>query len=146
MRPARKSDVFDAVAHPVRRSILVALKAGERPAGELARPFEMTLPAVAQHLKVLREAKLVNFRREGQKLVYYLDAEPLRAVLEWVEEFGNFWNEKLDALERHLDDRYGREPRDGAPMPRGGTRRHGKRPAALGATAEQRRRSFPPRR
>src|SRR2546430_2405174 len=87
MRPARKSDIFDAVAHPVRRKILLSLKDGARPAGELAAPFEISLPAVAQHLKVLREAALVQQHRQGRQIIYFLNPLPLKALYEWVEEF-----------------------------------------------------------
>jgi DNA-binding transcriptional ArsR family regulator len=106
MRPARKSDVFDAVAHPVRRRILVLLKDGARPAGELAQPFAMSLAAVSQHLKVLREAELVQEQRQGRQIIYFLNPAPLRAVYQWIEAFGDFWNGKLDALETYLDKKY----------------------------------------
>lgn len=99
--------MFDAVAHPVRRRILTLLKDGARPAGELARPFEMSLAAVSQHLRVLREAALVRERRKGRQIIYYLNPEPLMTVYEWIEGFGAFWNERLDALEDHLDRKYG---------------------------------------
>jgi len=103
MRPARASDVFDAVAHPVRRQILVLLRDGARPAGELAHPFAMSLAAVAQHLAVLREAELVETARRGRNVIYVLNPRPLRELFEWVDPFASFWNAKLDALERHLD-------------------------------------------
>ncbi len=103
MRPARESDVFDAVAHPVRRQILVLLREGARPAGELAKPFAMSLPAVAQHLAVLREAELVATARRGKNVIYVLNPRPLRELFEWVDAFAGFWNAKLDALEAYLD-------------------------------------------
>lgn len=106
MRPARKTDVFDAVSHPVRRRILFLLKDGARPAGNLAQPFKMSAAAVSQHLRVLREAALVQEQRKGRQLIYYLNPEPLKAVYQWVEEFGDYWNKKLDALEKHLDRKY----------------------------------------
>ena len=108
MRPARKTDVFDAVAHPVRRRILVLLRDGSRPAGELAAPFRMSLAAVSQHLKVLREAELVTEERQGRQIVYSISPEPLKAVYSWIEEFGEFFNARLDALERHLDRKHPR--------------------------------------
>lgn len=108
MRPARKNDVFDAVAHPVRRRILVLLRGGARPAGELAAPFDMSLAAVSQHLKVLREAELVTEERRGRQILYSIEPKPLREIYEWAEEFGAFWNDKLDALERHLDRKHKR--------------------------------------
>ena len=117
MRPARASDVFDAVAHPVRRQILVLLRDGARPAGELAHPFAMSLAAVAQHLAVLREAELVETARRGRNVIYVLNPRPLRELFEWVDPFASFWNAKLDALERHLD----ANPGD-APAPRASPR------------------------
>jgi DNA-binding transcriptional ArsR family regulator len=108
MRPARKNDVFDAVAHPVRRRILIVLKNGARPAGELAEPFAMSLAAVSQHLRVLREADLVQEQRRGRQIIYYLNPKPLKAIYQWVDEFGDFWNMKLDALEKHLDRKHRR--------------------------------------
>ena len=72
-------------------------------AGELATPFKISLPAVSQHLKVLREAQLVLEERKGRQIIYCLTPEPLRAIYQWVDEFGTFWNSKLDALERHLE-------------------------------------------
>ncbi|MBI3793032.1 MAG: winged helix-turn-helix transcriptional regulator [Gemmatimonadetes bacterium] len=107
-RPARKHDVFDAVAHPVRRRILVLLKDGTRPAGELAAPFRISLAAVSQHLKVLREAELVTEERHGRQVLYSINPRPLRDLYEWADGFGAFWNQKLDALEAHLDRKHRR--------------------------------------
>jgi DNA-binding transcriptional ArsR family regulator len=103
MRPARDTDIFDAVAHPVRRRILMRLKTGEQNAGDLAAPFSMSLAAVAQHLAVLREAELVRAERRGRNIYYLLDPRPLQAIFEWVDDFADAWNAKLDALEAHLD-------------------------------------------
>jgi DNA-binding transcriptional ArsR family regulator len=110
MRPARRHDVFDAVAHPVRRQILVLLKDGSRPAGALAEPFRMSLAAVSQHLRVLREAEVVTEERRGRQILYSINPQPLRAVHEWIDGFGDFWNDRLDALERHLDRKHGAKP------------------------------------
>jgi DNA-binding transcriptional ArsR family regulator len=117
MRPARDGDVFDAVAHPVRRRILTLLRDGALPAGELAAPFAMSLPAVAQHLAVLRAAELVSTSRRGRNVIYVLNPRPLRNLFEWVETFAGFWSAKLDALEAHLDRSAERERR--APIKRG---------------------------
>jgi len=73
MRPTQVNDVFPAIAHPARRTILVMLKEGERPASELAEPFGMSFAAVSQHLKILKEADLVTERREGRRRIYHLD-------------------------------------------------------------------------
>ncbi len=103
MRPLQESDVFHAIAHPARRSILVALKHGEKPASELAEPFGVTFAAISQHLKVLREAKLVTERREGRQRLYRLRPRPLKEVASWIDEFQTFFEARLDALEAHLD-------------------------------------------
>lgn len=103
MRPSRDTDVFDAVAHPVRRQLLQLLRQGALPAGALASSFEMSLPAVSQHLKVLREAQLIKEERQGRLLVYHLTPEPLRAVHAWADAFMGDFARRLDALEVHLD-------------------------------------------
>jgi DNA-binding transcriptional ArsR family regulator len=110
MRPSRQHDVFDAIAHPVRRQLLTMLKEGPLPAGTLADAFEMSLPAVSQHLKLLREASLVKEERQGRLIIYHLSPIPLKSIHEWAEGFGDFWNGKLDALEAHLDRKYGTKP------------------------------------
>jgi DNA-binding transcriptional ArsR family regulator len=88
--------------------MLVLLKRGDQAAGALAEPFGMSLSAVSQHLKVLREADLVSERRDGRQRIYHLHPEPLRAVVSWVEELELLWNDRLDALEAHLDRKHGR--------------------------------------
>lgn len=108
-RPLQESDVFHAIAHPTRRAILVLLKRGEKPAGELAEPFGVTFGAISQHLKVLRDAKLVSERREGRQRVYQLHPRPLREVVSWAQEFEAYFNQRLDALEAHLDRKHGRK-------------------------------------
>lgn len=97
------SDVFHAIAHPARRAILVTLKEGERSAGDLAAPFEMTFPAISQHLRVLEEAELVRVRRDGRQRFYRLEPGPLREVVDWAGEFGAFFEQRLDALGDYLD-------------------------------------------
>lgn len=107
MRPTQDNDVFHAIAHPARRSILLALKAGEKPASELAAPFGVSFAAISQHLKILREAELVAERRDGRQRIYYLHPKPLDEVRQWVDEFEVFFNARLDALEAHLDRKHG---------------------------------------
>jgi DNA-binding transcriptional ArsR family regulator len=109
MRPLQQNDVFHAIAHPARRTILVLLKDGERPAGELAEPFRISFAAISQHLKVLKEADLVSERREGRQRIYQLHPKPLKEVVSWVDEFEVFWNARLDALADHLDRKHGRK-------------------------------------
>jgi DNA-binding transcriptional ArsR family regulator len=111
MRPLQQNDVFHAVAHPARRAMLIALKGGEKPVGELAAPFGMTFAAVSQHLKVLREAELVSERREGRQRIYKLEPQPLQEVAAWADEFEELFNARLDALSDYLDRKHGRKGR-----------------------------------
>lgn len=108
MRPIQDPDVFHAIAHPVRRAMLLDLKNGERSAGELAAPFEMTFGAVSQHLRLLEEARLVAVRREGRHRHYRLRPQPLRNVVSWVDEFASFFEQRLDSLGDYLDKKHGK--------------------------------------
>jgi DNA-binding transcriptional ArsR family regulator len=110
MRPIQENDVFHAIAHPVRRAILLKLKRGECSAGELAEPFHMTFAAVSQHLQILEESELVSVRRYGRQRIYDLRPRPLKNVAIWVDEFAAFFNERLDELGKYLDDKYGKRP------------------------------------
>jgi DNA-binding transcriptional ArsR family regulator len=83
--------------------MLELLRVRERTVTELAEPFSMTQPAVSQHLRVLREAGLVDVRKEGRHRVYHLDPRPLQEVFDWVQYFEEFWREKLAELGRELD-------------------------------------------
>ena len=98
------SDVFRAVSDPTRRQMLELLGGGERTAAELAAPFDMTQPAVSQHLRVLREAGLVDVRKEGRHRVYTLDPRPLREVFDWAGYFEGFWKKRLSALGARLSE------------------------------------------
>ena len=97
------SDVFQAIAHPARRAILDRLRDGEQPVMALAEPFDMTLPAVSQQLRVLRRAGLVSERREGRQRLYRLNPEPLRDVRDWMRHYEKFWTRKLRDLGAYLD-------------------------------------------
>jgi DNA-binding transcriptional ArsR family regulator len=108
MRPPQESDIFHAIAHPARRAILVKLRDGERPASELAAPFQMSFAAISQHLRVLEEAELVSVRRDGRHRFYRLDPAPLNAVASWVDEFAEFFEGRLDALGDYLDRKHGK--------------------------------------
>ncbi len=108
MRPIQESDVFNAIAHPARRAILVKLKNGERAASELAEPFQMTFAAISQHLRVLEEAELVSVRRAGRQRIYRLHPTPLRDVASWIDEFAAFFGQRLDALGEYLDRKHGK--------------------------------------
>jgi DNA-binding transcriptional ArsR family regulator len=109
MRADRLDDIFAALAHPTRRAILARLTAGEASVMALAEPFQMTLPAVSKHLKVLEKAGLIARGREAQWRPCRLEADPLREVAEWVDGFRRFWDQSEGRYER-LDD-YLREAR-----------------------------------
>ena len=97
-------DVFDAIASPVRRDILDLLGRGGRPVHDLAAPFEMSRPAVSQHLRVLREAGLVTEERVGRERHYRLDARPLRAVADWAGHYEQFWLHHARLLRELLEE------------------------------------------
>ena len=103
-RPYSDVDVFRAIADPTRRQLLQRLREGGKAVGELAEPFEMSLPALSKHLQVLREVGLVTQERSGRRRIYHLNAEPLKEVGDWVAHFESFWDEKLDALALYLDE------------------------------------------
>jgi DNA-binding transcriptional ArsR family regulator len=103
MRTDRLDDTFAALAHPVRRAILARLMGGEASVMELAEPFEMSLPAVSKHLKVLERAGLIARGREAQWRPCRLDADPLREVADWVEGYRRFWEQSEERYGR-LDD------------------------------------------
>lgn len=90
--------VFLALANPVRRELLQILRAGPLAAGELSERFALSRPAVAEHLKVLREAGLVADEPIGRKRIYRLTAEPLADLGEWLHPFEKFWRARLSAL------------------------------------------------
>lgn len=98
----RLSTTFAALADPTRRAILARLATGERSVTELAEPFDMSLPAVTKHLKVLERAGLVRRGREAQWRPCRLEARPLREVSDWVEHYRRFWEQSLDRLDRYL--------------------------------------------
>jgi DNA-binding transcriptional ArsR family regulator len=97
-------DTFLALADPTRRRIIESLADGESAFGDLAGQFDMSRPAVSQHLKVLREAGLVSVRKDAQRRIYRLNAEGLDQLEEWLERVRRFWGARLDDLERALDD------------------------------------------
>jgi DNA-binding transcriptional ArsR family regulator len=90
---------FAALADPTRRRIVEMLAGRELPAGEIARRFDMTAPAVSQHLKLLRDAGLVHVRRDAQRRIYALDPSGLAELDAWLARFRRFWTPPLDALE-----------------------------------------------
>ena len=101
-RAATTSDVFNAIAEPQRRQILVLLRAGERPVTELAHALKMTQPGASKHLRVLREVGLVRVRGVGKERLYSLDAQGLRPIYEWTGGFAEFWNASFDRLNEYV--------------------------------------------
>ena len=95
---------FDVMAEPTRRRILDLLLDRERPVGELVKRLKLSQPGVSKHLRVLREAGLVSVRSDAQRRIYGVRPEPLQEVAEWLEPYRKLWGERLDALERHLDE------------------------------------------
>ena len=93
-----------ALADPTRRQIIQSLAGGESAFGDIADQFEMSRPAVSQHLKVLREAGLVAVRKDAQRRIYRIEASGLRELDEWLEKVRHFWGERLDDLERALQE------------------------------------------
>lgn len=96
------SSTFAALADPTRRAILGRLAQGEASVTELAEPFDMSLPAVSKHLKVLERAGLISRGRDAQWRPCRLEAAPLREVDDWVERYRSFWEQSFDRLEDYL--------------------------------------------
>jgi DNA-binding transcriptional ArsR family regulator len=96
---------FDLVAEPTRRRILDLLRERARPVGELVKVLGLSQPGVSKHLRLLREAGLVRVSRDGQRRWYELDPAPLAELDEWLEPYRQLWDDRLDRLERHLDDK-----------------------------------------
>ncbi|MEX2228913.1 MAG: metalloregulator ArsR/SmtB family transcription factor [Dehalococcoidia bacterium] len=94
---------FSALADPTRRAIVELLAEAERPAGEIAAAFDMSGPAVSKHLRVLREAGVCDFEQRAQQHVYRLKPEMLREAQTWMSAQLQRWEERFDALGRHLD-------------------------------------------
>jgi DNA-binding transcriptional ArsR family regulator len=102
MTPARLSSTFAALADSTRRAILARLASGEVSVTQLAEPFEMSLPAVSKHLKVLERAGLIARGRDAQWRPCRLSAGPLRDVADWVEHYRRFWTQSFDRLDDYL--------------------------------------------
>jgi DNA-binding transcriptional ArsR family regulator len=94
---------FAIIAEPNRRAILSLLASSERSVSEIEQKLRMPQPSVSKHLRVLRQAGLVEARVDAQRRVYRIRAEPLKEVDAWLENFRRFWSAHVDALERHLD-------------------------------------------
>jgi DNA-binding transcriptional ArsR family regulator len=95
--------IFAAVADSTRRRIVEMLAARDRAAGEIVGAFDVSAPAISQHLKVLRDAGLVNVRAEGQHRIHSLNPKGLEKIEAWLTKTKRFWERRLDALERELE-------------------------------------------
>lgn len=106
------STTFSALADPTRRAILSRLTSGETSVSELAEPFDMTMPAISKHLKVLEKAGLVERSREAQFRPCRLRPDPLREIDEWMQEYRRFYEESFDRLDHYLEQIQTREKDD----------------------------------
>ena len=117
MQTDHLSTTFAALADPTRRAILARLASGECSVTELAEPFEMSMPAVSKHLRVLERAGLIARRREAQWRPCRLEAAPLKEVADWTERYRAIWEQRFDRLETYLqalktkEKKHGRKPR-----------------------------------
>jgi DNA-binding transcriptional ArsR family regulator len=111
--PDQLTATFAALADPTRRAILARLASGELSVTRLAEPFEMSLPAVSKHLKVLERAGLVARGRQAQWRPCRLEAAPLKDVSDWVERYRQLWEESLDRLDAYLQELQAKERNDG---------------------------------
>ena len=102
---------FQALADPTRRAVLDLLRQGSQPAGQIARAFTVSRPAISKHLRLLRRAHLVSEQREGRHRVYKLNPGPLKAVHTWLEHYRGFWNTNLSNLKTFVEAEYARELR-----------------------------------
>lgn len=104
---------FGALADPTRRAILARLALGEATVGELADPFEMSLPAVSKHLKVLERAGLVARQRDGRLHRCRFEPQGIAAAADWIREQHRFWQDRFDGLEKYLEEKMKEETDDG---------------------------------
>jgi len=108
----RLSETFSALADPTRRAILARLALGEASVNELAEPFEMSLPAVSKHLKVLEGAGLITRGREAQYRPARIEPEALMGIDEWLERYRKLWNDRFDRLDAYLKDLQSKQPKE----------------------------------
>ena len=116
MSPDRLSLTFAALADPTRRAILARLTAGQRSVTELAEPHDMSLPAISKHLRVLERSGLIERSRDAQWRPCRLKAAPMKAAVDWMEQYRRHWEESFDRLEEYLKELQQKSPP--APAPR----------------------------
>ena len=119
MSPDHLSTTFAALADPTRRAILARLATGEATVTDLAEPFEMSMPAISKHLKVLERAGLVARSREAQWRPCRIEAAPLKDVAEWVEAYRRIWEQRLDRLDDYLRELQAKEKKHGGKRGKG---------------------------
>ena len=102
MTPERLDAAFSALADPTRRAILARLALGETTVNELAEPFDMSLPNISKHLKVLEGAGLISRSRDAQRRPCKLELAPMKEVSDWVERYRQLWEERFDRLDDYL--------------------------------------------
>jgi len=107
------SATFSALADPTRRAILARLALGETSVSELAEPFDMSLPAISKHLKVLEHAGLITRSREAQWRPCKIEPDALRGVDSWLEDYRRLWNERFDRLDGYLRELQAKEKKRG---------------------------------
>lgn len=112
MAPDNLSTTFAALSDPTRRAILARLASGETSVTELAKPFEMTMPAITKHLKVLEHAGLITRGREAQWRPCKLQAEPLKKASDWIDQYQKYWEASLDRLGDYLHELQSKETHD----------------------------------
>jgi DNA-binding transcriptional ArsR family regulator len=107
------SATFAALADPTRRAILARLATGECSVSELAEPFDMSMPAVSKHLRVLERAGLIAQRREAQRRPCRIEAAPLKEVADWAERYRQIWEQRFDRLDEYLKELKAKEKSHG---------------------------------
>jgi DNA-binding transcriptional ArsR family regulator len=113
------SATFAALADPTRRAILASLVSGERSVSELAEPFNMSMPAVSKHLRVLERAGLIARRKDAQWRRCRIEAAPLKDVFSWTEHYRHIWEQRLDRLDNYLQQIKSKEEKSHGRKPRG---------------------------
>ena len=106
------STTFAALADPTRRAILARLTSGECSVSELAKPFDMSMPAVSRHLRVLERAGLIGQRKDAQWRRCYIEAAPLKQVSDWAEHYRHLWEQRFDRLDNYLQQVQTKEKKD----------------------------------
>lgn len=104
-RSRQPDSVFRAISDPTRRKILRVLRDGQQTVGGIAGNFSTSRPAISKHLRLLNAAGLVTIRRHGTQSLCSLNAKPLRAVSDWLEDYETFWSESLQSLKKHMEEK-----------------------------------------